>query len=322
MNASVFTRRAFLQATGLAALGAAGAFRPTESHAEEHMVPNSSGTAAPKLQAPADACDCHMHIYDGARFAPPRPQSRMQTNARVVDYRLLQRRIGTARTVVVSPAAYGTDNRVTLDAIAQLGNARGVAVVHPTITDGELEAFAAGGIRGIRFTQFDPATATTTFDMTEPLANRVHALGWHVQIHMRGDQIVDAASLWGRLPCPIVFDHLGRLPQPAGINDPAFKVLCALIDKGRTWVKLSGAYLDTKVGVPSYADATKVAQALVNVAPERMLWGSDWPHPNVSVTQKPDDAVLFDLLLEWASDEPTRHRILVQNPQVLYGFAK
>src|SRR5712691_586378 len=287
---------------------------------QEQPVPNSSGTAAPKLAAPANACDCHMHIYDGERFPPPRPQSRMQANARVADYRLLQQRIGTGLTVVVSPAAYGTDNWVTLDAIAQLGNARGVAVVHPTITDAELNASAAAGIRGIRFTQFDPATATTTFDMIEPLARRVHALGWHVQIHMRGDQIADAESLWARLPCPIVFDHLGRLSQPAGIDDPAFKVMRALIDKGRIWVKISGAYLDTKVGAPSYADATKVAQAFVKAAPQRMVWGSDWPHPNASLAQKPDDAVLFDLLLEWAPDEPTRRRILVENPEVLYGF--
>jgi D-galactarolactone isomerase len=323
MNDSAIGRREFLQATGLAALGAA-AFDPQASLAQDQPqpVPNSSGTAAPKLKAPANACDCHMHIYDGERFAPPRPESRMQADARVSDYRLLQKRIGTRRTVVVSPAAYGTDNRVTLDAVAQLGNARGVAVVHPVITDAELKAFAAGGIRGIRFTQADPVSATTTFDMIEPLAKRVNDLGWHVQIHMRADQITAAESLWGRLPCPIVFDHLGRLPQPANIDDPAFKVMRALIDKGRTWVKISGAYLNTKIGPPTYADATKVAQAFVQAAPERMVWGSDWPHPNASLATKPDDAVLFDLLTEWAPDEQVRHRILVDNPQALYGFEK
>jgi D-galactarolactone isomerase len=192
--------------------------------------------------------------------------------------------------------------------------------VHLTITDAELKALAAGGIRGIRFTQFDPRTAVTTLDMIEPLAKRVNDLGWHVQIHMRGDQIVDAAGLWDRLPCPIVFDHLGRLPQPAGLDYPAFDIIRRLIDQGRTWVKLSGAYLDSKVGPPSYADVTKVAQAFVKAAPERMLWGSDWPHPSAS--PKPDDAVLFDLLLEWAPDDATRRRILVDNPQALYGFAK
>src|SRR3990172_5217424 len=122
------------------------------------QVPNSSGTAAPKFKAPANSCDCHMHIYDGARFPPPRPQSRMQPDARVADYRLFQQRIGTDRTVVVKPAAYFTDNDVTLDAVAQLGpQARGVAVVHPTVTDDELRRMADHGIRGIRFTQFDPS---------------------------------------------------------------------------------------------------------------------------------------------------------------------
>jgi D-galactarolactone isomerase len=289
------------------------------SSPDPEPVPNSSGTSAPKLKAPVNTCDCHMHIYDGERFPPSRPESRMQTNARVADYRLLQKRIGTRRTVVVSPAAYGTDNRVTLDAVAQLGNARGVVVVHPTISDAELKAFADGGVCGIRFTQFDPVSATTTFDMIEPLAKRVHDLGWHVQIHMRADQITDAESLWHRLPCPLVFDHLGRLRQPAGIDDPAFAVIRRLIDKGRTRVKMSGAYLDTRIGPPTYADVTKVAQAFTRAAPERIVWGSDWPHPNLTATQKPDDAVLFDLLSEWTPDETIRHRILVENPQV-YGF--
>jgi predicted TIM-barrel fold metal-dependent hydrolase len=319
MRDNAVGRRTFLKGSGIAVLSAAGALEPQAGRAQE-PVPNSSGTAAPRLKAPAGACDCHMHVYDGERFPPPRPESRMQSNGRAADYRLLQKRIGTSRTVVVQPAAYGTDNRVTLDAITQLGDARGVAVVHPTVTDAELKGLAQGGIRGIRFTQFDPRTAVTTLDMIEPLARRVHDLGWHVQIHMRGDQIVDAASLWDRLPCPIVFDHLGRLPQPAGVDDPAFAIIRRLLDKGRTWVKVSGAYIDTKVGPPSYADVTKVAQAFVKAAPERMVWGSDWPHPSAS--PKPDDAVLLDLLFDWAADEPTRHRLLVENPQALYGFAK
>jgi len=284
-------------------------------------VPNSAGSAAPRLSAPVNACDCHMHIYDGARFAPPRPQSRMQTNATVADYRRLQQRIGTTRTVVVSPAAYGTDNRVTLDAIARLGNARGIAVVHPDIGDAELAALAASGIRGIRFTQFDPATATTTFDMIEPLAARVHELGWHVQIHMRADQIADAQGLWPRLPCPIVFDHLGRLPQPAGTAAAAFAVIRRLIENGRTWVKLSGAYLDSQAGPPGYGDVTAAARAFVNAAPERVLWGSDWPHPSLGADAKPDDAALFDLLLDWAPEARTCQRILVDNPAALYVFA-
>ena len=292
----------------------------TSAEKGPHAVPNSAGSAAPRLAAPANASDCHMHIYD-ARFPPQRPQSRMQANAAVAEYRLLQRRIGSSRVVIVTPAVYATDNAVTLDAVAQLGNAaRGVAVVHPDVTDGELTRLADGGVRGIRFTQFDPATAVTTIDMIEPLSRRVADLGWHVQIHLRADQIVAAENLWPRLPSTIVFDHMGRLPQPAGTYHPAFAIIRRLVDAGRTWVKLSGAYLDTKVGAPTYADATKVAQAFVAAAPERMVWGSDWPHPTEQ--QKPDDAVLFDLLAAWVPDATTRRRILVSNPENLYGFAR
>jgi predicted TIM-barrel fold metal-dependent hydrolase len=282
-------------------------------------VPNSAGTDLPKLKAPLNSCDCHMHIYDGVLFPPVRPGSRMQANASVEDYRRLQRRIGTSRTVVVQPAAYGTDNRVTLDAIARLGNARGVAVVFPTVSDAELDDLQAGGVRGIRFTVFDPTTAVTTIDMIEPLAERVADLGWHVQIHMRGDQIVDHADMLGRLRSTIVFDHMGRVPLPDATNHHAFKVVRSLIDRGKTWVKLSGAYQDTKIGPPSYADVTLLAQAYVEAAPERMVWGSDWPHPTEKA--KPDDALLFDLLSVWAPDAAMRQRILVNNPQALYGFA-
>jgi D-galactarolactone isomerase len=322
MQHAAVCRRSILNGAALAVLSATVGAR--ESHAQQVAVPNSAGTQAPKLEAPAHGCDCHMHIYDAERFPPLRPGSRMQTNAGVPEYRLLQKRIGTTRTVVVTPAVYVTDNRVTLDAIAALGssNARGVAVIHPSVTDAELKVLADGGVRGIRFTQFDPATATTTIDMIEPLSKRVDALGWHVQIHMRGDQIVDAADLWPRLASPIVFDHLGRLPHPAGSNHPAFGIIRRLIDKGRTWVKISGAYLDSKIGAPSYADAVEVARAYVTAAPERLVWGSDWPHPTESSLHKPDDAMLFDLLTACAPDEAIRRRILVDNPQSLYGFAK
>ena len=292
----------------------------------QHSVPNSAGTEAPKLKAPADACDCHMHIYDGERFPParPGPQSRMQENAAVAQYRLLQQRLGTTRTVIVTPAAYVTDNRVTLDGIEQLGaaNTRGVAVVHPTVTDAELKTMADGGIRGIRFTVFDPRSAAVSIDMIEPLAKRVADLGWHIQIHMRADQIVENAALLEGLPTQVVFDHLGRLPQPAPLEHAAFGIIRRMMDKGQTWMKLSGAYMDTNSGAPTYADKAAVAQAYIKAAPERVVWGSDWPHPTEKPEHKPNDATLFDLLTEWAPDDAQRQRILVSNPEALYGFAK
>jgi predicted TIM-barrel fold metal-dependent hydrolase len=281
----------------------------------EHHVPNSAGTAAPKLRAPANAADCHIHIFD-PRF---KPAVTHVSNATAADYRLLQKRIGVSRVVIVQPRNYRTDNSATLDAIQQLGvaNARGVGVVHPDVPEEELKRMHEGGIRGIRFTVGSPETAVTSIDMIEPLAKRIARYGWHVQLNMETDQIFKNADLLRRLPTQIVFDHMGKLGL-SGLEHPAFAVMCELLDARRAWVKISGAYINTRTGPPAYPDATVAAQAFVKAAPQRLVWGSDWPHP--SPTAFPDDAVLFDLLSVWAPDETIRNRILVDNPAALYGF--
>ena len=285
--------------------------------ATEHAVPHSSGTAPPKLKAPPGSADCHIHIYD------PRFEPRVErfVDSTVADYRLLQKRIGFSRVVIVTPRNFGIDNSVTLDAIRELGiaNARGVAVLRPDVTDAELKRLDREGVRGLRFTVGNPKTAVVSIDMIEPLAKRIADLGWHVQLNMESDQIAENAGLLGRLPTQVVIDHLGKLGL-SGLDHPAFGVIRRLLDSGRAWVKISGAYMNTRVGPPTYADATKVAQAFVNAAPERLVWGSDWPHPTPEVP--PDDAVLFDLLTEWAPDDATRNRILVTNPEKLYGFGR
>jgi D-galactarolactone isomerase len=306
-------RREFLKTAGVLAIATAGF---GVRRADAQPVPYSTGTEPPKLKAPANACDCHMHIYD-AKY-PIAPTATLKpSDATVADYKLLQRRIGTTRNVVVTPSTYGTDNRITLDAIAQIGpTARGVAVVDTSIADAELKRMNDLGIRGIRFNLVQ--AGATTVDMVEPLSKRVNDLGWHLQIHMKGEQIAAIEDLLLRVPAPIVFDHLGRLAQPNALDTPGFRTISKLIDKGKTWVKLSGAYQDSKVGPPSYSDTVAIARAYIKATPERMVWGSDWPHPTEK--EKPDDAVLFDLLAEWAPDEATRTAILVQNPARLYGF--
>ncbi len=282
----------------------------------QHHVPNSSGTNAPKLKAPANAVDCHIHIYD-PRFAPPVAKP---LNGTVQDYRLLQKRIGVSRVVIVQPRNYAVDNSVTVDAIRQLGiaNARGVAVLRPTVTDAELTSLDDAGIRGIRFTVGNPEHAVVSIDMIEPLARRIAAYGWHVQLNMPAAKIVEHEAMLRRLPTTIVFDHMGKPPLPAGVNHPSHKIIRSLLDAGRAWVKISGAYIVSDSGPPAYADATAVAQEFVRAAPERAVWGSDWPHPGPKI--HPDDARLFDLLAEWAPDEKIRNRILVDNPMKLYGF--
>jgi D-galactarolactone isomerase len=314
MHRNIDRRRLMKTAGAMALAAAAGAVRSDQAFAQQ--VPSSSGTESPKLKAPANACDCHMHIYDAKYPADPKATLK-PADALVADYKLLQKRIGTSRNVVVTPSTYGTDNRVTLDAIAQIGpTARGVAVVDATVTDAELKRLNGLGIRGIRFNLVQ--AGATTAEMIEPLSRRVNDLGWHIQIHMKGEQIAGIEDLLLRVPSPIVFDHLGRLAQPNALDNPGFKTISKLIDKGRTWVKLSGAYQDTKVGPPTYSDTVAVARAYIKAAPERMVWASDWPHPTEK--DKLDDAVLFGLLAEWAPDEAMRTRILVQNPATLYGF--
>jgi D-galactarolactone isomerase len=314
MDRNIDRRRVMKTAGAMALVAAAGAVRSEPAFAQQ--VPWSSGTELPKLKAPANACDCHMHIYD-AKY-PVDPKATLKpADALVADYKLLQKRTGTSRNVVVTPSTYGTDNRVTLDAIAQIGpTARGVAVVDATVTDAELKRLNGLGVTGIRFNLVQ--TGATTAEMIEPLSRRVNDLGWHIQIHMKGEQTAGIEDLLLRVPSPIVFDHLGRLAQPNALDNPGFKTISKLIDRGRTWVKLSGAYADTKVGPPTYSDTVAVARAYIKAAPERMVWASDWPHPTEK--DKPDDAVLFDLLAEWAPDEAIRTRILVQNPATLYGF--
>jgi predicted TIM-barrel fold metal-dependent hydrolase len=238
----------------------------------------------------------------------------------VSDYRLLQRRLGTTRSVVVQPSTYGSDNRCLVDALGQLGPAsRGVAVVEPDVEDAELRALTDAGIRAVRVNFVSPQSwGTTTPEILATLARRVSPFGWHVQILMTADQIASHEGAIKALPTAVVIDHLGRIPGAEGVRHPGFAAVRRLLDGGRTWIKVTEPYEDSKLG-PPYADTSEVAKAYIQAAPQRVLWGTDWPHPTQRGT-KPDDALLLDLLADWAPDEATRQRILVDNPAELFGF--
>ena len=193
-----------------------------------------------------------------------------------------------------------------------------MAVVAEDVTEAELRRLDGLGVRGVRFNLTLPGVLTPA--SLPVLAPRLAALGWHCQINMNQKQITDAEAMLAGLPGTLVFDHLGQVPQPAGTQGPSFAVIRRLLDSGRAYVKLSGAYITSKDGAPGYADAGRVAAAYVQAAPERVVWGSDWPHPTAPVDNKPDDAVLFDRLADWAGSEAGLHRILVDNPARLYGF--
>jgi len=290
-------------------------------HPKGLQVPYSSGRLLPVIKVPNNACDCHHHIYDPVRFPYVPNDVRNQPPAMVDAYRLLQKKLGLTRNIIIQPSAYGVDNACTLDALHQMGtNARAVVVVSPKITDEELSRMHNLGARGIRFNIATGAGGDREAIMS--LSERVNKFGWHVHFWMEANDTVKMESFLNQLPSQIVFDHRGHLPQPEGINHPAFQTICNLISKGKTWVKLSGLYQDSKVGEPTYADTVKVGQAFVKFAPERMLWGSDWPYPSIFSEHKPwpDDANMLNLLVQQAPDVSVQQKILVDNPSILYGF--
>jgi D-galactarolactone isomerase len=270
----------------------------------------------PKLAAPRGACDTHMHFYDPD--VPSAHGTFMPGSFGVADYRAVQRRLGLERVVVVQPNAYGDDNRVTLDAMRALGDAaRGVAVVKPEVADAELERLTRAGIVGLRIMTLHGGLLG--FEVMEALMARVHAFGWYANLQLDGRELPRHEAQILRLPGRFVIDHTGKFLEPVGVEHPAFRSLQRLVDTGRCWVKLSAPYETSKTGAPRYEDVGRLARALVKQAPERMLWATNWPHP-AARDQRPDDAELLDLLLEWAPEEAVRRRILVDNPAELFGF--
>jgi predicted TIM-barrel fold metal-dependent hydrolase len=267
------------------------------------------------MQPHALACDCHIHVFgpyaryplDAARKYTPPP-------AALEDYLAVAAALGTGRVVLVQPSVYGTDNSCQRDALAALGDrARGVAVIDDSASDAQLRELDRDGFRGARLN----LTRAANLDSLERLADRVQDLGWHVQLHLPGALLPEIAGRLLALPTEFVIDHLGRVNPDAGLDQPAFQSLLRLVDSGRCWVKLSAPYRMDLDGAP-YRKSAPFARELVRRNPERMVWGTDWPHPDVAVV--PEDQGLLDVLLDWAPDEAVRNRILLDNPAMLYRF--
>lgn len=313
-----FTRRDFVRAAlGATTLAAfPGCTHVAPRAPEPIQVPHSSGTEPPRFFPPPLACDTHHHIYD-RRFPAHPTATLLPEDASVADYRLLQRRLGLERNVIVQPSTYGTDNRLLVQSLREFGPAsRGVAVVVDSVTDRELRDLHDAGVRGIRFNLSFPVEITPA--MMAPLSARIAPMGWHIQVNATGDKLLPMAHLLENLACPIVLDHLGQPPQPEGIRHPAFALYSRLLAKEKAWIKVSGAYISSKR--PDLADTAEVVREYIRIAPDRLVYGSDWPHPTKKAGEKPDDAKLLDRLDEWSPGEAVRNRILVDNPARLYGF--
>lgn len=266
---------------------------------------------------PQGACDCHVHVYDEAyplaataTFKPP--------HAPVSDYLQVMAALDLRRVVVVQPTGYGFDNRCTLAAVTSLrGRARGVVMVPVQVSETELEAMHDAGVRGVRMMMFPGGLLG--WDAMAPMADKVRARGWHLNVQFNGCEMVQRQQLLQSLKVPLVIDHTGKyLIPPAGTDDPAFQTLCRLLDTGRVWVKLSAPYETSRQGAPHYDDVGGLARYLATHYPERCLWASNWPHPNQNPL--PSNAGLMNLLTTWVARDSDLQRILVDNPARLYGF--
>jgi len=322
----IITRRAALRTLASAAVITASRRRASAKASQPATPVNFS--------VPPGACDCHTHVFgDPARY--PLWQGRTYTPepASVAEMRTMHRALHMDRVVIVQPSIYGTDNSCTLDAVHELGaRARGVAVIDDNTTDAQLDAMHGGGIRGIRLN-------LETFGQTEPSAVRQRFLNavarmkprnWHIQIYTRLSVIEGLREQIAAAAIPIVFDHFGGARADHGVDQPGFKALLDLVRQGAAYVKISGAYRSSDEP-PDYGDATPLAKALIAANPVRILWGTDWPHPNstppkdqaVSVVTpllQIDDGRLLNQLTIWEPDGGMRKQILVENPARLYGF--
>jgi predicted TIM-barrel fold metal-dependent hydrolase len=232
----------------------------------------------------------------------------------------LQERLGLSRAVLVQASCHGTDNSAMIDALRRgRGRFAGVAMVDSAIGEDDLAMMHQEGVRGIRFNFVRHLGGSIGTDRILGLADRVAPLGWHLDLHFDADQIPSFLDLLRRIPTPFIIDHMGRVEARRGVAHKSFRLLLDLLDVDeRAWVKISGAERLSSGGKPRYRDVVPLARALIEAAPDRVLWGSDWPHPNVP--HVPDDGDLVDLLGDFAPDEATRRRILVDNPERLYDF--
>jgi len=274
--------------------------------------------SVPEVVLPANSCDCHHHIFD-RRFPYAPDDKRNLPDATVSDYRVFKHWLGFTRHVLVQPSSYGADNRCLIDALQSFGPvARGEAVVTDTVSDAELDSLAAAGVTGIRF-NFG-AGSITTKEMLLPLASRVAERGWHVQIHATADQLWALRALLKQIPGRLVVDHFFRLPQPEPMSHAAWQLAWDLIGTERCWVKLSALYHQSQRD--DVSDMAGVMKGFLHEATERVLWGSDWPHPNLISANKnmPDDALILSRIFHWASNDRVRQRLFVDNPSELYGF--
>lgn len=285
-----------------------------------HCPPADPHPRAPRFRPPAGAWDAHAHVF-GPESAYPYSPKRGYTppDAPLAAYDRLHRTLGVERGVLTQPSVYGVDNAAMLDAIARSeGRLMGVAAVDGEVSDEALADLHEAGVRGIRVNLADKGgNPFGAFSEVRAMGERLRNTGWHMEFLVHAHAFPDFRKTFSAMPVDCVFGHMGYVPAAEGLAP--LQALLDLLREGRTWVKLTGAYRITSLRRTPYADVNPVARALIEAAPERVVWGTDWPHPICRIPM-PNDGDLLDQLLDWAPEESVRHRILVDNPLTLLGL--
>src|SRR5260221_2121788 len=281
--------------------------------------PPDPNPSKPHIPLPPLSCDSHFHIFGPANKFPYAPDRSFTPHDAPKEALVrLHGFLGCERGVFIQSACHGTDNSAVVDALAELkGRYRGVALLDPDTAPGEIARLDAVGFCGVRFHLVPPLGAMPRLDDLRAVMRLVEPHGWHIAIHLFGKELLESLDFIRSITAPVVIDHIGRVDAGEGQDGRAFKALRGLIDTGKVWVKLSGTDRITRQK-PPYRDAVALARILADQAPERMLWGTDWPHPNHSAV--PNDGMLVDLIADIAPDDSTRQRMLVDNPAEFFGF--
>jgi predicted TIM-barrel fold metal-dependent hydrolase len=277
-------------------------------------------TKKPAFRPPPLACDAHCHVFGpGAKFPYDPRAAYHPPDAPFEALQRLHSLLGIERAVIVHASCHGPDMRVTLDAIARSGGRyRGTAIIDSSFSDKDFQRMHDGGIRGVRFNFVKHLGGRPDMGFFQKTIERVRSFGWHLILHLDSSDLVEFRDMFMKIPVPMVIDHMGRVKAADGLEQPAFKTLLGFMRNEDFWVKICGAERVSSMG-PPFTDAVPFARALIDAAPERILWGTDWPHPNVG-KHMPNDGDLVDLFPLMASTPELQKKILVDNPARLYAF--
>ncbi len=286
-------------------------------------IPPDRDPRAPDIRLPAGAIDTHVHVFeDRYPLSPARGYNPPQST--LANLRHLHDTLGISRVVFTQPSPYGVDNSAIMDGMAALngatpGRARAVMACTMDISDDELAEFDAAGVRGVRLNTDNKGGMPVEMDQLPELAARIAPFGWHFEFLFPGRDIVDLMPIFEALTIPISIAHFAYQPAIAGVSAPGFQALLALVRAGNTWIKISGANRVSETDLPPYDDVKPMAEALIEAAPERIMWGTDWPHPN-KYEANPNDGDLVDAFGDWVGDEAMRQKIMVDTPAAFYRF--